>query len=225
MNKLPPIEEALAQLNKTNEPVVVDKPTMYDAPQMQMQAPAPQESIPEPIAPQRSLPPIEQALMQLQGEPQSFPQLDTPVADIPPVPITQTFGQRSQYDVFSGGVNTGVDYATPVGTPVILPQGQWQVEDAYAQAEPTGGYIGNGANQGYGNSVVVVNTQTGEKLRLSHLSEVNVKPGEVIRGGQIGLTGESGNTHGAHLDLEYRNPRGELSDVLKSPYANIIPHL
>lgn len=250
MDKLPPIEEALAQLEAAPTvqapqtapqqaggvreypvPSMTQPSASYTAPQI-----APTNTttqVPQQLsAPQAqpSLPPIEEALKTVDTQPQTF---DAPLIYYPdqlsapqmePVRITQTFGQPSQYDVFSGGINTGVDYATPVGTPVILPQGEWQIEDAFAQADPTGGYIGNGANDGYGNSVVAVNKQTGERLRLSHLSEVNVRPGEVIQGGQVGLTGASGNVTGSHLDAEYYDRSGRISDILKSPYGNIIPH-
>ena len=136
-------------------------------------------------------------------------------------PITQTFGQRSKYDVFSGGRNWGVDYAAPAGTPVTLPDGKWKVVDAYAGA-PEKGWIGNKANSGYGNSVLVQNEDTGEKLRLSHLSKVAVKTGEKIGGGLIGLSGQSGNTNGNHLDSEYMDANGRKADVLKTPYANLL---
>lgn len=228
MRELPPIEQALAELDKPmqapagvrqypTDAIDEQAPMMPQAPQMQ--APA-----------MPALPPIEEALQSLDSLPPtpSAPMMQdsaqTNAPQIEPVRITQTFGQRSPYDVFSGGVNTGVDYATAVGTPVILPQGDWKIEEAFAQAQPTGGYIGNNVNQGYGNSVVAVNTQTGEKLRLSHLSEVNVKPGDTIPGGQVGLTGASGNVTGSHLDFELRDKDGRLVDPLNSPYGNIIPH-
>lgn len=142
---------------------------------------------------------------------------------IEPVDVTQEFNQRSPYDVFSGGVNTGVDFATPQGTPVELPEDEWEIEEAFSGASPTG-YIGNFENMGYGNSVVVKNRRTGEKLRLSHLSNVDVQPGQVIKGGRVGSTGSSGNVTGAHLDAEYYDPSGNLADILSSPYANIIPN-
>ena len=142
---------------------------------------------------------------------------------IEPVEITQTFNQRSPYDVFSGGVNTGVDFATAQGTPVELPEGEWEVEDAFMGASPQG-YIGNFENMGYGNSVVVKNRKTGEKLRLSHLSNVDVSQGQVLQGGRIGATGATGNVTGPHADVEYYDTQGNLADVLASPYANIIPN-
>lgn len=136
--------------------------------------------------------------------------------------ITQQFGQKSQYDVFSGGRNYGVDFAIKAGTPLALPPGQWQVVEA--QGGDTGkGFIGNKSNRGYGNSILAVNTETGEQLRFSHLNGVNVQPGKVYGGGTvIGASGATGNVTGAHLDLEYKNAQGRLSDILKSPYARYL---
>lgn len=136
---------------------------------------------------------------------------------IPPSEITQTFGQASDYDVFSGNVNTGVDFALPKGTPVSVPQGNWQVLEATGGAGD--GFIGDSTNQGYGNSVVVQNMDTGEKMRFSHLSDIGVTPGSSIQGGQIGLSGGSGNVTGPHLDLEYYDENGNIKDILSSPYA------
>lgn len=136
--------------------------------------------------------------------------------------ITQRFGQKSKYDVFSGGVNYGVDFAVKEGTPLALPPGQWQVVDSFSGAKGRG-FIGNKTNKGYGNSVLVKNTQTGETLRFSHLKGVSVLPGKVYRGGTVlGTSGATGNVTGAHLDLEYRDSSGRIADVLRSKYASIL---
>lgn len=135
-------------------------------------------------------------------------------------PITQVFGQKSKFDVFSGGVNYGVDFGIKEGTPVGLPAGQWEVVEAFGGAGNRG-FIGDNTNRGYGNSVLVKNAKTGETLRLSHLQRVNVRPGQVIPGGTIiGASGATGNVTGAHLDVEYKDQSGRLRDVLKTPYAN-----
>lgn len=133
-------------------------------------------------------------------------------------PITQSFGQKSKYDVFSKGVNYGVDFGVPSGTPITLPEGEYRVVETYAKSKNQG-RIGNATNRGYGNSVLVEDVNTGEKLRFSHLSQVNVKPGETITGGQIGLSGRSGNASGDHLDLEYYKSNGQMADVMKSRYG------
>ncbi len=136
--------------------------------------------------------------------------------------ITQEFGKRNNIEVFSGGVNTGTDFAAPVGTKLALPPGQWVAVDAYDQDQKTG-YIGNNSNKGYGNSVLFQNMQTGEKLRFSHLSNVGVKPGQVLNGGSVfGATGATGNVTGPHLDLEYYDQGGSLADVMRSLYADYL---
>lgn len=131
--------------------------------------------------------------------------------------ITQKFGNRNKrYDNISGGVNRGADFAVPIGTPVFTPEGQWQVLDSYAGARGRGMQ-----NSGWGNSVLLKNTQTGETIRLSHLSQVGVKPGDTIKGGiPVGLSGDTGHATGPHLDVEYTTPYGQLADILTSPYGS-----
>ncbi len=132
-------------------------------------------------------------------------------------------GARQGADVFSGGINRGRDVAVPVGTPLAAPQGDWVVQQAYG-ADTRRGYVGNGSNQGYGNSVVLKNPDTGETIRMSHMSPgLAVKPGQTIKGGTvIGATGITGNTSGPHLDIEYTNPKGQLRDIMQSPYASYL---
>ena len=131
--------------------------------------------------------------------------------------VTTPFGARSGADVFSGGINYGVDLAVSYGTMVALPpEGQWEVVEAFGGANPQGGYVGNATNRGYGNSVLVRNLKTGEKLRYSHLSNVGVKPGQIIKGGEaIGKSGNSGNSTSAHLDLEAYDVQGKITDPMK----------
>lgn len=135
-----------------------------------------------------------------------------------PATVTQTFGQPSKYDVFSNGVNTGVDFAQPEGAPVNIPEGKWKVVDSYSGAQGPG-HIGDSTNQGYGNSALFENLDTGERMRFSHLSENDVQPGSIIFGGQVGKVGSTGNATGSHLDVEYTDPSGKPADVLQSPYG------
>lgn len=133
--------------------------------------------------------------------------------------ITQFFGNRNPIERFSGGVNYGTDIGVPEGTKVALPDGQWEVVEAFNDAQGAG-YVGNNTNRGYGNSILVRNRDTGEMLRFSHLSDAMARAGQVLDGGTvIGLSGSTGNVTGPHLDLEYRNERGQLADILKSRYA------
>lgn len=127
-------------------------------------------------------------------------------------PITQVFGNYNPaIEKYSGGINTGVDIGVPTGTKVAAPQGKWKVVRA-----------DNGSfNSGYGNSVLLENVDTGEKLRFSHLSKIlGLQPNQEVGGGQVfGETGATGNVTGPHLDLEYYDKMGKLGDVLKTVYG------
>jgi len=95
-------------------------------------------------------------------------------------PITQDFHPG----------HTGTDIAVPVGTPI-----------------PTtlaGRVVFAGWNtEGYGNLVIVENGPY--RTYYAHLSQIKVKAGdEVVQGGQIGLSGSTGNSTGPHLHYEVR---------------------
>lgn len=139
-------------------------------------------------------------------------------------PLTETFGEiQPGVEVFSGGVTTGTGIGVKAGTPLATPPGKWKVVQTYDQA-PQKGYIGNDAGQGWGNNVLLQNEQTGEELRYSHLSDVHVSQGDEINGSRvIGLSGQSGNTTGDHLNLQYIDPQGNPGDVLQSQYAKYLP--
>lgn len=138
---------------------------------------------------------------------------------IPSSTVTQEFGNKSNVEVFSGGINNGTDFGVKKGTPVSVPGGQWKVMESFGGSSREG-FIGNKDNNGFGNSVLVQNQQSGETIRFSHLSKVGVKPGQIIDGGQVvALSGNTGNSTGDHLDVEYRDPSGRLKDVLSSRYA------
>jgi murein DD-endopeptidase MepM/ murein hydrolase activator NlpD len=137
--------------------------------------------------------------------------------------VTQRFGNKSSIERFSGGVNYGTDYGVKEGTKIKVPQGNWKVVEAYAKARTGGANNPNrGENRGYGNSVLLENKETGERLRFSHLKPdgVMVQPGQELRGGQIfAQSGQTGNVTGPHLDFEYYNSQGKIADVDKTPYS------
>lgn len=144
-------------------------------------------------------------------------------------PITQKYGNRSSIEQFSGGVNRGTDFGAPRGTKIAVPPGEWKVVEAFSGANQEGSQNSQkGINRGYGNSVLVENTKTGEKLRFSHLrvGGVGVQPGQVVKGGSIiGETGATGNVWGQtgqHLDLEYYNTAKQIADIMSSPYAQYL---
>ena len=133
--------------------------------------------------------------------------------------ITQRFGNRNPIEKFSGGVNYGTDIGVPRGTKVSVPPGKWKVVEAYAGAQEGK----EATNRGYGNSILVQNEQTGEKMRFSHLKDVGVRPGETVNGNKIvGTVGLTGNTTGPHLDLEMYDRSGRLIDILNTPYSSYL---
>lgn len=133
--------------------------------------------------------------------------------------ITQRFGNRNAIEKFSGGVNYGTDIGVPKGTKVSVPPGKWKVIEAYAGAEEGKSAV----NRGYGNSILVQNQETGEKMRFSHLQDVGVRPNEIIDGNKIvGTVGLTGNTTGPHLDLEMYDRSGRLIDILNTPYSSYL---
>ena len=133
--------------------------------------------------------------------------------------VNAAFGQRNKADVFSGGINFGVDFNAPTGTPVAAPPGgNWVVVESFGKATRKG-FVGNRDNRGFGNSIVLQNRKTGEKIRFSHLSPHNVRPGQIVKGGQmIVKSGNTGNSTGSHLDVEFTDASGRRGDILKSKY-------
>lgn len=123
--------------------------------------------------------------------------------------ITQRFGNPNPKLYGRNGWNRGVDISAKPGEVQSAPKnGNWVVVSAYNKG---------GWNSGWGNSVVMQNTKTGETIRRSHLNRVYVKKGQVITGKPVGTTGRTGRTTGYHKDVEYTR-NGRLSDYTKSPY-------
>ena len=131
---------------------------------------------------------------------------------------------KNRADIFSRGINRGLDIAVPSGTPVELPRGKWQIIHAFNKATAQGpNNRQRSLNEGYGNRVVAVNLETGEKISFAHLSQVKVRVGDLTSGGVIGLSGATGNVAGKtgqHVDIEYYDAAGKLADVTKTSYWN-----
>ena len=126
-------------------------------------------------------------------------------------PLTQRFGNRNpKLERFSGGINQGADFAVPRGTPLFLPEGQWEVRETFNKARE-----GNRrTNNGSGNVTRVRNTRTGEELLYEHLSVAPHKLGTILKGGEVaGLSGNTGNSTGPHASIAFRDARGRLRDV------------
>ena len=98
--------------------------------------------------------------------------------------ITSRYGRRSR------GFHTGIDYASPVGTPI--------------KAADNGTVAFAGRSGGYGNLIKITHGN-GTETYYAHCSAILVKNGQkVSKGQQIGRVGNTGNSTGPHLHFEVR---------------------
>jgi murein DD-endopeptidase MepM/ murein hydrolase activator NlpD len=102
--------------------------------------------------------------------------------------ITTPYGKVGKH--WSSGKHTGVDFAVPVGTPVLA------VAD---------GKIENGSwGKAYGKQII--QKVDGGWVIYAHLNALRVKPGATVKKGQIiGESGNTGNSTGPHLHFELRD--------------------
>ena len=112
-----------------------------------------------------------------------------------PAPITSLFGWRIHPITGEQRVHTGTDLGAPMGTPVLA---------ALAGRVLLADFLG-----GYGLTIALEHADGTQQTLYGHLSEIFVKPGELVQqGAAIGLVGSTGNSTGPHLHFEFR----ELTD-------------
>ena len=111
------------------------------------------------------------------------------------VSIAQPFGPSPYaFEPPYGGYphfHTGIDLAGPFGTPIVA-----AADGVVAAADVS--------TVGYGNHIIIAHA--GGLLTLyGHLEAMMVKPGDVVKAGQlIGLLGSTGNSTGPHCHFEVR---------------------
>jgi len=106
------------------------------------------------------------------------------------VEFTSGFGVRSDPFLGRPAMHTGLDFRAATGDPV--------------RATANGKVISSGWAGGYGR-MVEIDHGNGLATRYGHLSEINVKVGDVIKIGQvIGAVGSTGRSTGPHLHYETR---------------------
>lgn len=128
--------------------------------------------------------------------------------------MTQRYGVAVDYE--SNGKHNGLD--------IVLPGGK----NAKVNS-PVGGTVikvEKNGSQGYGNSVII-RTNDGKEVRVSHLDNINVQQGQTLAGGEIlGNQGNSGFTRGKtgiHVDLrvmqngKYIDPKPYLQQIANTP--------
>lgn len=126
--------------------------------------------------------------------------------------ITQEYGRYNPELEPGAGYNLGTDIRTRDlrDRSYKLPVGAEVVEVFYDDGTQWGDISGH---QGYGNSVLL-KLPSGEMLRFSHMDQMaNLTPGTRIQPGQVfGIPGQTGNTQGEHLDLEYYDVSGNINN-------------
>jgi penicillin-binding protein A len=208
-----PVEEVIPELLPTARPP--EEPPLE--PPVETSAPTPEETLEEtPVAEPTAIP-----------TENPFPGIPTPeiyrdpekadltagsascVVTLEGVEGTGTFIWPSNYQALSGGDfkigHPGLDLAAPSGSPVY--------------AADTGVVIFAGWTGviGYGNAVMI-DHGNGYRTLYAHLSQVSIHCGaKVDQGKLIGLSGNTGNSTGAHLHFEVRVPGGYINPLRVLP--------
>jgi murein DD-endopeptidase MepM/ murein hydrolase activator NlpD len=136
-------------------------------------------------------------------------------------PVTAGFvgsGFGTRLDPFSGQMtmHAGLDFAAPVGTPILAAAGGVVSAAEY--------------NPAYGN-MVMIDHGNGLQTLYAHASKLEVRAGEIVRKGQqIANVGSTGRSTGSHLHFEVhvngapQNPARFLSrQSSDSPLAELSP--
>ena len=106
------------------------------------------------------------------------------------VEFTSGFGVRSDPFLGRPAMHTGLDFRAATGDPV--------------RATANGKVVSSGWQGGYGR-MVEIDHGNGLSTRYGHLSEINVKVGDIVKIGQvIGAVGSTGRSTGPHLHYETR---------------------
>lgn len=106
--------------------------------------------------------------------------------------VSQPYGKTSS--LYKSGMHKGVDFASPVGTPVVACSDGVVTPLSWGKA--------------FGSHIIIDHVEfadgtPGLWAGYMHLSKVNVKAGQKVKRGQIiGLSGATGHVTGPHLHLE-----------------------
>ena len=114
-----------------------------------------------------------------------------------PAMITSAFGWRIHPISGESRFHSGTDLGAPMGAPVVAAfGGKVQIADLMG---------------GYGLAVVLRHNKDTEETLYGHLSEIFVKPGDIVKQGDvIGRVGSTGYSTGPHLHFEFHKltPQG-----------------
>jgi len=113
-----------------------------------------------------------------------------------PAAISSAFGWRVHPITGDQRLHTGTDLGAAMGTPVL--------------AALTGRVIMADFFGGYGLAIALEHTNGSQQTLYAHLSEIFVKPGDIVKQGTvIGRVGSTGNSTGPHLHFEFRQQTPE----------------
>jgi murein DD-endopeptidase MepM/ murein hydrolase activator NlpD len=157
--------------------------------------------------------PFERQLFRINTARAEMDRLNRTLAQVPyrkpvigEVEFTSGFGVRSDPFLGRPAMHTGLDFRGATGDP--------------ARVTANGKVVSAGWSGGYGR-MVEVDHGNGLSTRYGHLSEINVKVGEIVKLGQvIGLVGSTGRSTGPHLHYETRID-GEAVDPQKFLRAGV----
>jgi len=124
-------------------------------------------------------------------------------------PVTGVYGSQRFYNGEPKRPHFGVDYAAPVGTPVMAPA--------------SGKVTLTHDDMFYSGGTLMVDHGLGVSSTFLHLSKILVKEGEEVKQGDIiALVGKSGRATGAHLDwrINWFKVRVDPQEVLKINLIN-----
>jgi murein DD-endopeptidase MepM/ murein hydrolase activator NlpD len=122
------------------------------------------------------------------------------------VEFTSGFGVRSDPFLGRPAMHTGLDFRAQTGDPV--------------RATANGKVINSGWSGGYGR-MIEIDHGNGLSTRYGHLSQIDVKVGDIVKIGQvIGEVGSTGRSTGPHLHYETRID-GEAVDPQKFLRAGV----
>jgi murein DD-endopeptidase MepM/ murein hydrolase activator NlpD len=117
---------------------------------------------------------------------------------IPGAVVTCDYDDPSGCAAGECGFHTGRDYRADIGTPVHASKaGKVVFAGAHTPAP------GDDWGPAYGTQVII--DTSGIRHLYAHLSKASVAKDQLVKAGdQVGLSGDTGNTHGPHLHYEER---------------------